>query len=260
MVNYGIETNDTTNKGKNMRLLTTSPKIEKSDKAGLGYLSTILYLAPYKLSGFNVCSEASPGCIKGCLNTAGMGGVFPKIQLSRIARTKFFFENRPAFLAQLRKEIDSFVKKCKKNGVKACIRINGTSDLNVEAFDPALFTDYPEVQFMDYTKIFSKMVKYLEGKFPPNYHLTFSRSEVNDEKCRRILLMGGNVAVVFKGKILPEKFMGYNVFSGDDTDLRFLDPKNCVVGLTAKGRARRDDSGFVVDLQKIDSTLETAGV
>jgi hypothetical protein len=36
------------------------------------------------------------------------------------------------------------------------------------------------------------------------------------------------------------------VFDGDDTDLRFLDPTGVIVGLKAKGRARKDTSGFVI--------------
>jgi hypothetical protein len=34
--------------------------------------------------------------------------------------------------------------------------------------------------------------------------------------------------------------------NGDENDLRFLDPKGVVVGLTAKGKAKSDTSGFVV--------------
>jgi hypothetical protein len=40
--------------------------------------------------------------------------------------------------------------------------------------------------------------------------------------------------------------MGFPVYNADHTDLRFLDPVG-VQGLYAKGKAKRDDSGFVVD-------------
>jgi hypothetical protein len=50
--------------------------------------------------------------------------------------------------------------------------------------------------------------------------------------------------VVFKK--LPKKYLGRKVIDGDETDLRFLDPKNSIVGLIAKGKARHDQSGFVV--------------
>lgn len=234
-----------------MKLLTTSPKIEKSDKANLGYLSTIMYLAPHKLSGYNVCSGASAGCISGCLNTSGFGGIYPSVQLGRIKRTKFFFEDRKNFFLQLRTELDSFVKKCSKNGVIPAVRLNGTSDLFWETLAADVIKDYSNITFYDYTKIQSRMHKFLDGKFPSNYTLTFSRSEDNDIKCRNVLLNGGNVAVVFATKNLPETYMGYPVFNGDHTDLRFLDPKNCVVGLYAKGKAKKDNSGFVVHTEGV---------
>jgi hypothetical protein len=61
---------------------------------------------------------------------------------------------------------------------------------------------------------------------------------------------GLNIAVVFgikKGTAMPKKFFNSNmtVFNGDDSDLRFLDPKNSIIGLYAKGKAKKDTSGFV---------------
>jgi hypothetical protein len=44
---------------------------------------------------------------------------------------------------------------------------------------------------------------------------------------------------------MPATYNGLPVFNGDDSDLRFLDPKGVIVGLYAKGRARKDTSGFV---------------
>ena len=43
------------------------------------------------------------------------------------------------------------------------------------------------------------------------------------------------------------KWNGFPVVNGDESDLRFLDGSGVVVGLYAKGTARHDDSGFVVD-------------
>lgn len=235
-----------------MRLLSTSPKIEKSNKAGLGYLSTIMYLAPARLSGYNVCQYASAGCALGCLHTSGFGGIYKSVGESRIARTKLFFENRPEFEKKLRIELDKFIKKCKKLGLLPVVRLNGLSDLPFDKIFPTLFSDYSQVIFYDYTKNYSRMVEFLEGKLATNYHLTFSRSETNQEQCKNVLLLGGNVAVVFKHKTLPKTWMGFPVNNADETDLRFLDKKG-VSGLYAKGRARKDTSGFVVknkDLSK----------
>jgi hypothetical protein len=83
--------------------------------------------------------------------------------------------------------------------------------------------------------------------------LTFSLSEANEAAACIWLNNGGNVAVVFstkKGKPLPTTYVlggkEFPVFDGDDTDLRFLDPKGGhIIGLHAKGRARKDTSGFV---------------
>ena len=41
-----------------------------------GYLTGIMYLAPFKLSGYQVCPMAEiAGCVGDCLNTAGHGGM-----------------------------------------------------------------------------------------------------------------------------------------------------------------------------------------
>ena len=232
-----------------MALLTMgyqSPKIKKSDESGMGYLSCIMYLAPYKLSGYNTCSAATEGCIKGCLNTSGRGRT-NSVQEARIRRTKMFFEERLSFIATLRFEVAKFVRKCNKLGKKPAIRLNGTSDIMWESVLPELIREFPEVQWYDYTKIFKRMVRFCRGEFPKNYHLTFSKSELNLEECQAILQLGGNVAVVFRNKNLPQSYLGSPVHNADETDLRFLD-KPGVQGLYAKGKAKRDDSGFVMDV------------
>jgi hypothetical protein len=118
----------------------------------------------------------------------------------------------------------------------------------------SLFDKHPEVQFLDYTKNPARMMKFIKGGMPANYHLTFSQSEENAEDCKKVLAAGGNVAAVFapldkKAKKrtfeFPESWEGHKVFNGDDTDLRFLDPQGQIIGLRAKGRAFKDDSGFV---------------
>ena len=42
-----------------------------------------------------------------------------------------------------------------------------------------------------------------------------------------------------------ETWKGFEVVNGDETDLRFLDKKGVVVGLIEKGRAKKDETGFV---------------
>lgn len=229
-----------------MNLLTkasSNAKLLKSDNANRGFLSSILHLAPYRISGKNVCPHASKGCAAACLNTAGFGA-YDNVQAARIRRTRLFFEDRETFTSLLRSDINSFAKRCKRKGSTPAVRLNGTSDLAWEKLIPSLFSDYPDIQFYDYTKSVKRMLDFCNGNMPSNYHLTFSRSENNHNNAMEILENGGNVAVVF-AQSLPSRFCGFPVHSGDETDLRFLDPHG-VVGLTAKGKGKKDSSGFVV--------------
>ena len=219
-----------------MKLLSANnTKIKKGEK--LGWKTLGLSLAPHTISGKNLCPHASEGCALACLNTAGMG-VFSNVQKARLEKTKYLLENRSEFLAQLKKEIAN----AKKRMEKLAIRLNVLSDLpwhNLIEMEKN-----KEVQFYDYTPNPSRMIQFLKGELPSNYHLTFSRKENNQAHVELILSMGGNVAVVFDK--LPKTYLGKEVVDGDETDLRFLDKKGVVVGLKAKGKGKKDESGFVV--------------
>jgi len=231
-----------------VRLLTApaaNPKIAKGLAAN--YATYILHLAPADLSGHNTCPKATVGCKKACLNTAGRGGMFKKgestnvIQQARIRKTRMFFENRNEFLSQLIADIELAIKQCAKKGLTPVFRLNGTSDISWEKYD--IIQRFPNVQFYDYTKILGRKISHL-----PNYHLTFSAADGNDADVFKAIQQGYNVATVFglkKSQPMPETFNGRRVFNGDDSDLRFLDPKNVIVGLYAKGKAKKDTSGFV---------------
>ena len=226
-----------------MKLLTVgNPKLLKGEKKG--YLSFVLHLAPADLSGKEVCPKRTAGCTAACLNTAGRGGIIKKgettnkIQEARIRRTKMFFDNRPQFFSDLISDIQSAIRYAAKKGLTPVIRLNGTSDIAWEKFD--IIQSFPDVQFYDYTKVRGRKVSHLK-----NYHLTFSKADGNDMDARLAASAGMNVAVVFK-KELPTTYLGRQVVNGDETDLRFLDPKGVIVGLKAKGKAKKDTSGFVV--------------
>lgn len=224
-----------------MKLLSNNTKIEKSNAGSNKFLAAILQLAPFKTSGHNVCPEASPACSSECLFYAGMG-VYKNVQKARIDRTKLFFDNRPEFTKLLVTDIEALIKKAAKLGLKPAIRLNGLSDISWEKLLPNIF-DYP-VQFWDYTKVRSRFDTFLSGGFPKNYHLTFSRSEKNEAAALKFLENGGNVAVV--GEVKPKEWNGFKTVDGDKSDFRFLDPKNRVVWLIPKGKAKKDTSGFVV--------------
>jgi ribosomal protein L15 len=230
------------------KLLTASnTKILKGEAKGWKTLG--LHLAPANLSGFNVCPWASKGCTKVCLNTSGRGAMGP-VQRARIEKTLLFKNGQSEFVERLTKEIASAEKSCKRKGEKLAIRLNLTSDISWEAIKNKegknLMEVFPEVQWYDYTKSAKRMENFLNGKLPANYSLTFSRSESNEKEVEKISSLGGNVAVVFRKK-LPASWNGKRVVNGDEDDLRFLDPQNVIVGLVDKGKAKKDDSGFVVE-------------
>ena len=228
-----------------MKLLgIANTKTMKGEK--LGFRTYIMHLAPSRLSGYQVCPMASPGCASACLNLSGMG-VFSNVQKARIAKTKRFFEDRGAFMDQLVKEVQAAIRSSAKAGLTPVFRLNGTSDIRWETV--AVFLDgfwytnimeaFPSVQFYDYTKIPNRR------DIPSNYHLTFSRSEVNEMEALQVLSAGVmNVAVVFD--TLPAKWAGVKVVDGTETDLRFLDDRAVVVGLKANGKAKKDQTGFTV--------------
>jgi hypothetical protein len=230
-------------------LSTANPKIQKGTK--LGYLSFILHLAPSDLSGKNTCPKATKGCIAACLNTAGRGGMFKKgentnmIQKARIRKTQYFFDNRDAFMLDLAYDIQKAIKFAERKGLTPVFRLNGTSDLSWEKYEVPVFCTenifelFPTVQFYDYTKVLGRKVKHI-----PNYHLTFSKADGNDADVAEALLQGMSVVAVYDK--IPA-----GVPSADETDLRFLDPKGIMLGLKAKGRAKKDYSGFVIRLTEV---------
>ena len=227
-------------------LSTANPKIQKGTK--LGYLSFILHLAPADLSGKETCPKRTAGCTAACLNTAGRGGMFRKgentnmIQKARIRKTVQFFTDRDQFMKDLYQDIVKAKKFADKQGLIPVFRLNGTSDLSWEKYtvgttDMNLFQLFPTVQFYDYTKVLGRKVAQY-----PNYHLTFSKADGNDADVAEALMQGMSVVAVYDE--IPD-----GVPSADETDLRFLDPKGIMLGLKAKGRAKKDYSGFVIRLK-----------
>ena len=230
------------NDGVSMKLLNIDTNAKTVKGQARGYMTAILYLAPANLSGYEVCPKRTAGCTAACLNSAGRGA-FSTVQKARIAKTKFYFENRPAFLAQLVKEIRAFIRKAEKRGLIPTVRLNGTSDIPWErvavAGQPNVMSLFPTIQFYDYTKRTNRK------SLPSNYSLTFSLAEDNDLDALNVATSGTNIAVVFRTAQFPAFYMGLPVIDGDQTDLRFLDPAGSVIGLKAKGRAKKDTSGFV---------------
>lgn len=229
-----------------MLFTESNPKLEKGES--LGYLSFGLHFAPSTISGYQVCASASAGCISACLYTSGHGK-FTRTQNARIAKTKRFFEARSVFLADMVKDMYACIRKADRMNLRPAFRLNLTSDIRWETVEVQgtrnVMDMFSDVQFYDYTKHSNRR------DIPKNYHLTFSRSESNHDKVTTAFDNDMNVAIVFdtkKNAPLPTSFWGRRVIDGRVHDLRFLDPKNVWVGLSALGDGKKDTSGFVVNV------------
>lgn len=240
-------------KSKNLLSISADAKTIKGTKKGV--LTGILYFAPHTLSGNQVCPKATPECKALCLYTAGRG-IYTKVQTGRLNKTKWFFTERETFLAQLVKNIEALERKAKRLKMIPAIRLNGTSDIAWEKIAvtrngktyPSIYEAFPKIKGYEYTKILGRK----KALALPNCHLTFSLSENNDKEALQALEQGYNVAVVMKVRPKdkkPKLWSGYPVINGDENDLRFLDKKGGhIIALSAKGKARKADLGFVRDI------------
>lgn len=209
------------------------PKTIKGEK--LGYLTGIIYLTPCKV----LCPCCSKGCMKVCLFSSGHGQI-RSVVAARNNRTFRYLHKFKEFRADLIEDIQKLCNEAAKKNLKPCVRINGTSDIDVEKVFGDVLDMYPSVQFYDYTKDWKRVAT------KPNYYLCYSRSEKTpDDSIKEYLTKGRNVAIVFQGPI-PETYLGFPTTVGDESDLRFLDEPGHIVALTAKGSAKKDASGFVV--------------
>jgi hypothetical protein len=237
-------------RSKNLLSISADSKTIKGEK--IGYLTGILYLAPAQTTKYNTCSMAKIAqCAVACLYSAGRGA-FSNVQQSRIDKTMYFFEAREAFMHQLFANIKALVKKAESKGLKPLVRLNGTSDIKWENVSLTIdgityaniFEVFPNVQFYDYTKDANRK------DLPTNYDLTFSYSGVESfaPYVAKAQSKGLRIAVVFrKESSIPLTFKGIQVVSGDNSDVRHLDDQGVIVGLYAKGAAKRDQTGFVVN-------------
>jgi hypothetical protein len=206
------------------------------------------------------------------------------IQQSRIRKTQYFFENRSAFLTQLAKEIRSAIRLAESHNLIPVFRLNGTSDIRWENY--GIIEQFPNHTFYDYTKLPNRRnlpsnYHLTFSRSESNEHyvpLAFDNGmnvavvfRKDGAKVKRIYTLAEQLANKEKRERqlanrdpnrpkkpytprkvdlswVPSTFYGKNVFHGDNSDLRFLDPKNSVVALLAKGEAKYDVSGFIVDI------------
>jgi len=235
------------NKPDSMLTVSADAKTVKGEKKG--FLTGILYLISSDISGENLCALAKIAlCDLPCLVSAGRGRM-SNVFMARLRKTLFFLQYTEEACEMIKSDIKKLEKKAKKQGFEFAVRLNGTSDIRFERYN--IIQSFPHVTFYDYTKIANRR------NLPANYDLTFSYSGVAafQEHVKKALENGMRIAAVFRNRETVEymlsngvRYMGRDVIDGDLTDLRFLEPKNAIVALYAKGRAKMDGSGFVIDM------------
>jgi hypothetical protein len=223
-----------------MKLLDTTggnTKLKKSDNSSQEYRLAGLSLMPDDI----LCPYRNvAGCAKSCLESAGMG-VFSNVKAGRQRKSDWWHGDRAGFLDKLRKELTNFEKLCKRQGVKAAVRLNVLSDIPWEKH--GIPQEFPDIFFYDYTKNASRL-----GKTPSNYELMFSYS--NEPAYQKVVVKALRsdvpMSVVFRNG-MPKYYKGRRVIDGDASDLVNVKAGKVIVGLVAKGKAKKDEGNFVVD-------------
>jgi len=243
----------------------SNPKLAKESETIPEYKTIGLSLSPSTESGrVNTCSCATEECRAACLNKAGRGAM-SSVQKARLERTNMMLDNPEHFMTVVHNEIDAHERAATRQGKKAAVRLNVVSDIPHEKLHPEVFTEHPNVQFYDYTKIAGRVLNPdgTKKQLPANYHLTFSSTgiegpENNWHHARQHLDNGGTVAMVFaarggrkgrEGDLLPSHIIDeatgkrYRVIDADTHDHRHLDKKyhgipeeeGIIAGLRIKG-------------------------
>ena len=215
-----------------------------------------------------------------CLNTAGHGGIgldtdkLNPVQIARLKRSAFFHTRRSEFWIMLIRDIDRLVRRARKLGLIPAVRLNGTTDVKWESQPVvidgvkiaenimqlysgiSLITGDPvsDVVFYDYTKW--PYAKRPTESLPINYHLTFSRSESNEDQIAENIAHGRNVTVVVDipsrdhKTPIPTTWREIPTYDADRSDFRPNDPAGRILILrykSAKASSLADAlaSGFV---------------
>ena len=229
------------------KLLNTNggnTKVLKSMKTKLG--TDLIRIASLSMMPNDILcpSRTIAGCKKPCLFTSGRG-VMSNVAEGRKRKTDWFMSDRDGFLTQLRKEMHSFIRTCKRQGVKPVFRLNTISDVQWETLLD-LEGEFGEAFFYDYTKLGKRLHK----RMPRNYKLMFSFSPKPEFWNLGELALDTDVpmAVVFRGG-LPKRFLGRDVIDGDVSDIANVQAGKVIVGLRAKGDALGEaGDGFTVDM------------
>ena len=185
------------------------------------------------------------GCMDDCLKSSGLAAVYASVNKARQARTDYWHADQFGFIDQIARELGNFSKTCAKQKVKGVVRLNVLSDIAWEKH--GIPQQFPELFFYDYTKRAGRL-----GKTPSNYKLMFSYSARHQYRKQVLQAICHDVpiAAVFKNG-MPDEFLGREVIDGDQSDLWNVHAGKVVVGLKAKGPAKHNTNGFVVDVNAI---------
>ena len=235
-----------------------------------------------EMDNSNVC-PFSGKCVVPCLRTSGRLK-FTDSQIAMLKRRLLFAYsmkyNPEIYFNLLCQYIEKELRKAQRLHLKLAVRLNGTSDIRWERLNmktgkqdapisgTSIIRKFPNVQFYDYTKF----PNFLRISWMPweNYNLTYSFNEKTTPlEIESNFNAGRNIAIVFRSE-MPNKIMFNDdmveVIDGDKHDLRLpsIDGTSKFIGLTAKGKAKNDFSGFVNDYSatkdgsfyNLDATLQ----
>ena len=228
-----------------MKLLDTNGgnlKLKKTEKSFEEYRLAGLSMMP----NYRLCpGSKAADCMTDCLKSSGLAGVYKTVNEARQRKTDYFESNQTEFLKQLVKELSNFEKLCSKQGKKGAVRLNVLSDVNWEKL--GIPQQFPNLFFYDYTK---RAARLNSVDMPSNYKLMFSYSGSPKYQSQVKLAekTDAPIAVVFKCKKLPKTFMGREVVDGDESDLKNVLAGKVIIGLKAKGKARKSNSSFIVEV------------
>lgn len=220
-----------------MKLLDTNggnTKIAKTNKE-----QSIRYAGLSLMPTKTLCPNSDKaGCFDGCLKSAGRGR-FNNVASARTAKTDWLLSDSKGFKDQLIKELSNFERLCKKTNVKPVVRLNTISDYNWRSIKQ----QFKDITFVDYTKIANRIHKALDNEL---YIFSYSNRPEYQSEVKQALKTSRPIAVVFRGG-LPKTFLNRPVIDGDISDWDNANSGPVIVGLRAKGDAKKDNTGFVVD-------------
>lgn len=220
-------------------ILKAGDRLHKFDR-DLRALVYVLSLAPWTLSGYNVCPKATPYCAADCVGLAGRGSM-PGTVGPRVVLTRFAAESPDRFTALMVSNLNRAERRAGRAGLPLALRLNNYSDQHWHRLLPWIADAYPAVTFYGYTKRRDIARHALNVD---NVDVTWSVSArdkgpgVIGARVREV----GRAAVIFPADAeFPATIDGFPVVDGDRSDLRHLDGV-CVVGLHNKGRHLSGDA------------------